>query len=151
MTPTIWMKRSLTAAALAILATSAGLSGALAAADDELSPALKAVQGVWVSNQDAQLDAKWTIEKDKITASVNGTDYIGTLKIDKDAKPHPTWTITITDGPGEANGKESKGVYKLDGDKLVVNIAAPGGDRPTDFDPADDQIYLFELKKEKKD
>jgi uncharacterized protein (TIGR03067 family) len=150
MTPTLWMKRSLTAAVLAILAASAGFSGALAAADEELAPALKAVQGVWVSNEDSQFDAKWTIEKDKITATVNGADYVGTLKLDKDAKPHPAWTIAITDGPGDANGKEAKGVYKLDGDKLVVNIAAPGGDRPKDFDPAEDEIYLFELKKEKK-
>jgi uncharacterized protein (TIGR03067 family) len=151
MTPTLWIKRSLTAAVLSILATSAGLSGALAAADEELSPALKAVQGVWVSDQDAQLDAKWTIEKDKITATVNGTDYVGKLKLEKDAKPHPAWTITITEGPGEAQGKEAKGIYKLEGDKLVVNISVPGGDRPKDFDPAEDEIYLFELKKEKKD
>lgn len=151
MTPNIGMKRTLTAAVLAILAASAGLSGALAAADEALAPALKAVQGVWVSGQDAQLNARWTIEKDKVTATVDGTDYIGKLKLDKDAKPHASWTITITEGPGDAQGKVAKGIYKLDGDKLVVNISVPGGDRPTDFDPADQEVYLFELQKEKKD
>jgi uncharacterized protein (TIGR03067 family) len=151
MTLTLWMKHSFLAAALTVLATSAGLSGATASADEAaLSPALKAVQGVWVSSGDSTVDAKWTVENDKITATVNGVDYIGKLTLDKEAKPHPAWTIELTDGPGDAKGKEAKGVYKLDGEKLVVNISVPGGDRPKDFDPAEDAIYLFELKKEKK-
>jgi len=151
MTLTKWMNRSSFAAIFTVAATSFGMSGASVSADDAaLSPALKAVQGVWVSHDDAEVDAKWTIENDKITATVNGVGYIGTLKLDSEAKPHPSWTIEISEGPGEVKGKAAKGVYKLEGEKLVVNISHPGGDRPKDFDPDGDQIYLFELKKEKK-
>ena len=151
MTMTKWINRSSLAAIVTVVATSFGLSGVNASADEAtVSPALKAVQGVWVSDDDAEIDAKWTIENDKITATVNGVDYIGTLKVDSESKPHPSWTIEISEGPGEVKGKAAKGVYKLDGDKLVVNISHPGGDRPTDFDPDGDQIFLFELKKQKK-
>ncbi len=151
MTLTKWINRSSLAVILTVAATSLSLSGSTVSADDAtLSPALKAVQGVWVSDDDAEVDARWTVENDKITATVNGVDYIGTLKLDGEAKPHASWTIEIQEGPGEVKGKQAKGVYKLDGEKLVVNISHPGGDRPRDFDPDGDQVFLFELKKAKK-
>ena len=52
-------------------------------------------------------------------------------------------------GPEDAKGKTAKGVYKLDGEKLVIAVSVPGHDRPKDFEPAPDEVYLFELKKQK--
>ncbi|OJW03207.1 MAG: hypothetical protein BGO49_00085 [Planctomycetales bacterium 71-10] len=112
---------------------------------DEPGPALKAVQGTWTTRDDAEVSAKWTIKGDAIKVLVNGVEYAGKVTIDAEAKPHPAFTIDIKEGPGEVVGKSAKGVYKVDGDKLDVNIAAPGNDRPVDFNPFGSDIYLFEL------
>ena len=150
MTLTKWMNRSSLAAVLRSRRRPRPVGLDRLGRRSDPSPALKAVQGVWVSNDDAEVDAKWTVENDKITATVNGVDYIGKLKLDSEAKPHPVLDDRDHRRPRRGQGKGAKGVYKLEGEKLVVNISHPGGDRPKDFDPDGDQIYLFELKKEKK-
>ena len=53
-------------------------------------------------------------------------DYTCKGKIDADAKPHATIDLVIEDGPEEAKGKTSKGIYKLDGEKLTLCVSAPG-------------------------
>ena len=82
--------------------------------------------------------------------SVNGQDYTGKIKVDDKAKPHSTLDIAISDGPEESKGKTGKAIYKLDGEKLIVAVSHPGGERPKDFEPQPDEVYVFELKKEKK-
>ena len=111
------------------------------------SPALKAIQGTWVTSENDSIDAKWEIKGETLKASVNGMEYVGKLKVDDKAKPHSTLDIELTDGPEDAKGKTAKAVYKLDGDKLVIAVAVPGRDRPKDFEPAPDEVHLFELKK----
>jgi uncharacterized protein (TIGR03067 family) len=125
-----------------------GSPGALAddKADAEL---LKPFQGTWASTGEG-IDATWRFEGEKITASVAGMEYTCKAKVDKMAKPHATIDLTIIDGPEEAKGKISKGIYKLDGEKLTLCVTVPGKeDRPKDFAQVDDEAYLFELKKEK--
>jgi uncharacterized protein (TIGR03067 family) len=114
------------------------------------SAALKAIQGTWVTAENSDLDAKWVFKGEKLTASVNGTDYEGKVKVDDKAKPHATLDIELTEGPEDAKGKIAKAVYKLEGEKLIVAVSHPGGDRPKDFEPKPDEVYVFELKKEKK-
>jgi uncharacterized protein (TIGR03067 family) len=120
--------------------------------DDEAAEAaaLKAIQGTWVTPENSNLEAKWVFKGNKLTASVNGMDYEGNVKIDDKAKPHATLDIELTEAPEDAKGKTAKAVYKLDGDKLIVCVAHPGHDRPKDFEPQPDEVYVFELKKEKK-
>lgn len=134
----------LVASALSIAAIVAALAVPARAAD-EPSPALKAVQGTWTTREDSEVSAKWTIKGDAIKILVNGVEYAGKVVVDAEAKPHPAFTVEIKEGPGEAVGKSSKGVYKLEGDKLDVNIAVPGNDRPVDFNPYGQDLYLFEL------
>jgi uncharacterized protein (TIGR03067 family) len=114
------------------------------------TPALKAIQGTWISPENSNLEAKWVFKGDKLMASVNGMDYEGKVKLDDKVKPHATLDIELTDGPEDAKGKIAKAVYKLDGEKLVVSVSVPGHDRPNDFEPQPDEVYVFELKKEKK-
>jgi len=64
------------------------------------------------------------------------------------SKPHAAVTIEIKEGPGEYVGRTVKGVYKLDGDKLVVNVAVPGRDRPADFTPDGEDVILFEMTRQ---
>ena len=140
---------------LLIFAIGASLSlgwGKPSARGDEKSEAelFKPLQGTWASSGEG-IEATWTFEGDKIKANVAGMEYTCKGKIDKDAKPHPTIDLTIVDGPEEAKGKTSKGIYKLEGEKLTICVTVPGKeDRPKDFAQVDDEAYLFALKKETK-
>ncbi|WP_165250735.1 TIGR03067 domain-containing protein [Paludisphaera soli] len=145
--PTSHLSRIVAVAAFAASAWLAGPSPRASADEATTSPALKSVQGVWTSRDDAEVAAKWTIKGDVFKATVNGVEYLGKVSVDDAAKPHPSFTIDVTDGPGEVKGKTAKGVYKIEGDQLIVNLSVPGGDRPTGFDPNGQDVYLFELTK----
>lgn len=138
------------AACLAIFLTVAmGASFSLSSSRaDEPSPT-ELLKGTWASSGDG-IDSTWTIDAEKIKATVAGMEYTCKWKINKDAKPFSTIDLMIEDGPEEAKGKTSKGIYKLDGEKLTLCVSVPGKDRPKEFAQAEDEAYLFELKKEKK-
>lgn len=136
---------------LALLAATAGLAPLSAAADESAdSPALKAIQGTWATSENDPLDAKWTFKGETVEVNVNGMEYVGKVKLDDHAKPHSTLDIAISEGPEESKGKTGKAIYKLEGEKLVISVSMPGHDRPKDFEPVPDEVYLFELKKAKK-
>src|SRR5258708_5504698 len=80
------------------------------------SELLKPLQGSWATEGDG-LDAKWTFEGEKLKATVNGMDYNCKVKVDTAAKP-ATIDLLIEEGPEDSKGKTSKGLYKLDGEKL---------------------------------
>jgi uncharacterized protein (TIGR03067 family) len=137
------------------LALAAGLSlvawGATTAMADGASQAdlFKPFQGTWATSGEG-IEATWTFDGEKVKASVAGMEYTCKGKIDKEAKPYATIDLTIEDGPEDAKGKLSKGIFKLDGEKLTLCVSTPGSDRPKEFAQADGEAYLFELKKEKK-
>ena len=116
--------------------------------DKDKSESLKPFLGTWATDGEG-IDAKWTFEGEKVKATVNGTDYTCKVKVDKEAKPNPTIDLDIEDGPEEAKGKVSKGIFKLDGEKLTLCVSLPGKDRPKDFAQVEDESYLFTLKKQK--
>jgi uncharacterized protein (TIGR03067 family) len=116
--------------------------------DKPQSELLKPFQGTWSTDGDG-LDAKWTFEGEKVKATVNGTEYACTAKVDTKAKPFATIDLAIDDGPEDAKGKTSKGIYKLEGEKLTICTSAPGKDRPKEFTQVEDESYLFAMKKQK--
>jgi uncharacterized protein (TIGR03067 family) len=128
---------------------SLGWGAARAFGDDKpQSELLKPFQGTWATEGDG-IDGKWTFDGEKVKATVNGTDYTCKVKVDADAKPLATIDFLIDDGPEDAKGKTSKGIYKLDGEKLRLCVSLPGKDRPKEFSQIEDEAYLFELKKQK--
>src|SRR3954466_5946505 len=148
MTRNYAIRSSVIAGVVASLALVSSLMTSAVVADDATpTPALKAIQGTWVTTESDSIDAKWEIKGEALKASVNGMEYVGKVKVDDKAKPHSTLDINLTDGPEDAKGKTAKAVYKVDGEKLVIAVAVPGHDRPKDFEPAPDEVYLFELKK----
>jgi uncharacterized protein (TIGR03067 family) len=145
--------RSAGSIALLTLAVWAGLNlvgnSARALGDDKpQSELLKPLQGSWATDGEG-LEAKWTFDGEKVKATVNGTDYECSAKVDTEAKPFATIDLEIKDGPEDAKGKVSKGIYKLDGEKLTICVSAPGKDRPKEFTQVEDESYLFAMKKQK--
>ncbi len=58
-----------------------------------------------------------------------------TVKIDPTAKPEKTIDFHIDDGPDDAKGKTSKGIYKLEDDNnTFVFCMRPEGDRPDKYE-----------------
>ena len=148
MTRTYAIRKCVLAGVVTSLALVASLFSSAVVADDAAkSPALKAIQGTWATSENDSIDAKWEFKGETLKASVNGMEYVGKIKVDDKAKPHSTLDIELTDGPEDAKGKTAKGVYKLDGEKLVIAVSTPGRDRPKDFEPVPDEVYLFEMKK----
>jgi len=150
-----WTKRCALIAVCGALtaATALVLPHARAAADGDdqpLSPALKALQGTWIAEENGSIQTIWTITKDSLTARVKGVEYVGKLTADDQAQPHPSLTAEIEKGPEDMKGKTVKGIYKLEGGKLTANFAGPDEDPPTDFTPVADKYHLFELTKVKR-
>ena len=102
-----------------------------------------------MTSETDNLDAKWAFKGESVEVSVNGQEYTGKFKLDAQAKPHSTLDIAISEGPEETKGKTGKAIYKLDGEKLVITVSVPGHDRPKDFEPVPDEVYRFEMKKQK--
>jgi len=136
---------------LALWASLSLTGGVTSALGDEKSAAdaLKALQGTWNSDADG-IDSTWTFTAEKLKANINGQEYACKVKIDPAAKPHSTVDLAIEEGPDGSQGKDSKGIYKFDGEKLVLCVSLPGKDRPKEFEQSPDEAYLFVLKKEKK-
>jgi uncharacterized protein (TIGR03067 family) len=125
---------------------------ALSRADDaKVSGDLKKMQGTWVNAGNDGPQHRWVIEGEKLKAKVNdGDEYSCTFALDPKAEPVPSIEFTITEGPGGSVGKSAKGIYKFDGDRLVLCIALPGADaRPAEFKTIEQESYLIELKPEK--
>jgi uncharacterized protein (TIGR03067 family) len=118
--------------------------------DKEQAEALKAFEGTWVTEENAGIEAKWVFTGASVKATVNGMDYGCKMTLDPAAKPNSTIDFLIEDGPEDAKGKMSKGIFKFDGDKLTICVSHPGKDRPTKFEDAPDEAVLFQLKKQKK-
>jgi uncharacterized protein (TIGR03067 family) len=145
-----WIMRGTLVCALILLANGIGLLPRGFAADDAaVAPALKALEGTWATAETDSLEAKWVFKGDVVEVTVNGMEYKGKIKVDDKAKPNATLDIDLTEGPEDSKGKTGKGIYKLDGEKLVVSVSHPGHDRPKDFEPVPDEVYVFELKKKK--
>ncbi len=133
----------------AALLTGSGVRG-----EDEktaISGDLKALQGTWVSTEDNSQESRWVFEGKKANTSAGGRDYVCQVSLDAKATPHPTIDFRVTEGPDDSAGKTSRGIYKLEGGKLTICVTGPGqGSRPAEFKAVEDESYLFDLKREKR-
>jgi uncharacterized protein (TIGR03067 family) len=89
-------------------------------------------------------DGKWIIHRDdKETPNVNRV-----YKCNPRAFP-PTLELIASSNGGAAGPRE--GIYKLDGDKLTMCVAASGNARPEKFEStADNGQTIYVLKRKKK-
>jgi uncharacterized protein (TIGR03067 family) len=140
-----------TALALGLtLALAVALISKLYAADEKVTGDLKKLQGTWVRAGDDGPELKWVFEGETLRATVGDQEYKCKVALDSKATPHPTVDLTVQDGPGDSQGKVSKGIYKLEEKKLLLCVTHPGVEtRPSEFKPLEGESYVFELKPEK--
>ncbi len=131
------------------------VTGSGARGEDEktaLSGDLKRLQGTWVSTADNSQESRWVFEGKKVKSTAGGRDYVCQVTLDPKATPHKTIDFLVTEGADDSAGKTSRGIYKLEGDKLTICVADPGeGSRPAQFKAVEEEIYLFDLKREKQE
>lgn len=86
----------------------------------------------------------------KYSQKNNGTeDETGTYKLDTSKKPA---TIDLDIKTGNDEGKKQPGIFKMDGDKLKICFAMPGGDkRPEKFEIGEGQSGLMVIFKREKE
>ena len=72
-----------------------------------------------------------TVEKDHAVWKRDGKSFAGT-KIELDPSRDPKAIDVIPDG-GKDRGERVLGIYKLEGDRLTICMAAPGQPRPGRF------------------
>jgi uncharacterized protein (TIGR03067 family) len=132
------------------------LAGMAVAADNDAD--VKALEGTWIIDA-ATLDGRDHIDDFKgMKLILKGKDYTiqfaensdkGTFTINTEKSPK--WIDIKTGEKGPFFGKMLPGIYKLDGDTLVLCLHGDGKTRPGEFDaPSKTRNMLLTYKREKK-
>ncbi|WP_435007347.1 TIGR03067 domain-containing protein [Tundrisphaera lichenicola] len=120
----------------------------LRGAEDKIDGDLKAIQGKWSMNSENGDKITYTVEGKKLKVVAPSRTYEMTLKLDAEAKPNKTIDFKIEEGPEDAKGQTSLGIYKLDGEKFVFCFA-PQGERPSKFETEGYEKIVVTLSKDK--
>jgi uncharacterized protein (TIGR03067 family) len=135
----------------------------VSAGDEAAHKELKALQGKWKAvsleaagktlPKEAVPDFTFTVGADgKSVGKMPKGEYEAKLIVDPTKSPK---TIDNVHETGVHKGKKQFGIYKLEGDKWIVCITAPGAtekDRPKEFTTKDttNVVFIFERIKEDK-
>ena len=112
---------------LAGLATAAFIG---ASADDPLDGDLKTIQGEWTVPSGSGGDVTYTFKGKSLAIESPSRSYKMTIKLDPKAKPQKAIDFHIDDGPDDAKGKDSIGIYKIEDDGNLTICFRAEGDRP---------------------
>jgi uncharacterized protein (TIGR03067 family) len=108
---------------------------------------LKAMQGSWTGERNGD-KSTWAFDKETVKTTADGQTYTSKVQVIEGTTPNEL-DLEITAGPADAVGLKFKAIYKFEGEKLLICVAAPGYDtRPSTFKEADGESWLYELKKD---
>ncbi len=123
---------------------------ALRADDAAIQKDLKALEGEWTVKSGSGEEVLYKFKGDKLEIKAPSRSYKMTVKIDPTAKPEKTIDFQIDDGPDDAKGKTSKGIYKLEDDNNTFVFCFRGeGDRPDKYEQVGFEQILSKLKRKK--
>ena len=123
---------------------------ALRADDSAVEKDLKTLEGEWTVKSEGGSEISYKFKGDKLEVTAPSRSYKMTVKIDASAKPEKTIDFHIDEGPDDAKGKTSKGIYKLEDDNnTFVFCMRPEGDRPDKYEQIGFEQILSKLKRKK--
>lgn len=124
---------------------------AFAAADEAAAAkALKSLEGKWTGKTFDAVETVWEFKEDTLKVKIGDLDFTAKVKIDPEAKPHPSVDFTLSK-PSEFEGRTALAIYRQEEGKLKVCVAMPDNpNRPTVFEAEEGESFVYELKKEEK-
>jgi uncharacterized protein (TIGR03067 family) len=118
--------------------------------DAAIAKDLKALEGEWTVKSQGEGEVLYKFKGNKLDITAPNRSYKMTVKIDPTAKPEKTIDFQIDDGPDDAKGKTSKGIYKLEDDNNTFVFCFRGeGDRPDKYEQIGFEQILSKLKRKK--
>ena len=140
-----WNPGGITLALAGLLATATALR-----ADDAVDKDLKTLEGEWTVKSGSGEDISYKFKGDKLEIHAPSRSYKMTVKIDPASKPEKTIDFHIDEGPDDAKGKTSKGIYKFeDENNTFVFCMRPEGERPDKYEQIGFEQILSKLKRKK--
>jgi uncharacterized protein (TIGR03067 family) len=128
-----------------VLVGAVGVRADDAAVENEL----KKLAGEWMIKNESGAEISYTFKGDKLVVKAPTRSYKMTVKIDPAAKPEKTIDFHIDEGPDDAKGKTSKGIYKFEDDDSFTFCMRPEGDRPDKYEQIGYEQIVSKLKRKK--
>ena len=116
--------------------------------DTKAAADIKVMQGEWVSKDDTG-ESTWTFKKDHLSLKTPSRAYECSITLDPAAKPEKSVDFKALDDSPNAKGAMAQGIYKFEGETLLICFNGPEGERPKEFKNDFPKALLFELKKKK--
>ena len=110
---------------------------------------LKTIQGEWTVPSGGGGDVVYTFKGKTLSIVAPTREYKMTVKLDPKAKPDKSIDFQIDEGPEDAKGKTSKGIYQVEGEDTLTLCFSGEGDRPTKFEQIGFEQILTKLKRKK--
>jgi uncharacterized protein (TIGR03067 family) len=110
---------------------------------------LKTIQGEWTVPSGFGGNVSYTFKGKTLSIESPNRSYKMTIKLDPKAKPEKSIDFHIDEGPDDAKGKDSKGIYQLEGEDTLTLCFSGEGDRPTKFEQIGFEQILTKLKRKK--
>ncbi|MGO9597405.1 MAG: TIGR03067 domain-containing protein [Isosphaeraceae bacterium] len=128
-----------------VLAAATGLL----ADDAAVQKDLKHLEGEWSYKDENGGEVTYKFKGDKLSVRAPNRSYRMTVKLNPAANPEKTIDFHVDEGPEDAKGKTSKGIYKFDGNDIFIFCIRPEGDRPTKYEQSGYEQILSTLKRKK--
>jgi uncharacterized protein (TIGR03067 family) len=127
------------------------LTGAtIVRADDAaIEKELKKLAGEWTIKSQSGSEISYTFKGDKLEVKAPTRSYKMTVKLDPAAKPEKTIDFQIDEGPDDAKGKTSKGIYRFEDDNTFTFCMRPEGERPDKYEQKGYEQILSKLNRKK--
>jgi uncharacterized protein (TIGR03067 family) len=118
--------------------------------DAAIEKDLKVLEGEWTVKSGGEGDVLYKFKGNKLEVTAPSRSYKMTVKIDPTAKPEKSIDFQIDEGPDDAKGKTSKGIYKFEDDNnSFVFCFRAEGDRPDKYEQVGFEQILSKLKRKK--
>jgi uncharacterized protein (TIGR03067 family) len=118
-------------------------------AEDTVEGDLARLKGAWTNTSPDGVVTTYTFNGKTLDLKGPTRTYKMTVILDTKAKPDKTINFQIDEGPDDAKGKTSKGIYKFDGEDKFIYCFRPEGDRPSKYEQVGFEQFVMELKRKK--